>query len=130
MTLGKAYAKAKGLTSEANSTQRYNNERYALLGEPVVPMPSSEFSLRLDKKLDTLRALDSVSLSGSVDGMQNGKIHVAVLEQSYEKKLSQAPADRDSVAVLYDGSLIFSEDAEVKDGRFSVQFICMHTKFA
>lgn len=123
MTLGKAYAKAKGLTSEANSTQRYNNERYALLGEPVVPMPSSEFSLRLDKKLDTLRALDSVSLSGSVDGMQNGKIHVAVLEQSYEKKLSQAPADRDSVAVLYDGSLIFSEDAEVKDGRFSVQFI-------
>lgn len=122
-TLGRAYMQAKGLSESSNSSQRYNNERYALLGEPVVPMPNAGLSIQLDQKIDTIRALDSMNLSGSVKGISNGKLHISILEQSYEKKLSQEPSDNDSVSVLYDGSLIFSEDTEVKDGRFSIHFI-------
>ncbi len=122
-TLGKAFALAKGMTSSVSSGQRYNNERYVLLGEPVVPMPNGSLSVKIDQKIDTLRALDSMTLSGAVPGITSGKLHVAILEQGYEKKLSQEPANSDSIAVFYDGSLIYSEDVEIKDGRFSIDFI-------
>lgn len=122
-TLGWAVAMAKGLTSSNSNGQRRNNERYVLLGEPVVPMPNGALSVKLDRSVDTLRALDSVKLSGTVSGISGGKIHVALLEQPYEKKLSQEPSDADSVAVLYDGALIYSTDADVEGGRFSVDFI-------
>ena len=125
-TLGKAFATAKtmtGLGYQSSASQRYNNERYVLLGEPVVPMPNAALNVKLDQKVDTIRALDSMTLSGTVSGISNGSIHISILEQSYEKKLSQEPAERDSVAVLYDGSQIFSEEAEIKDGKFLVNFI-------
>ena len=125
-TLGRAYALAKGLTIQTSikpESQRYNNARYALFGEPVVPMPNAQLKIKLDQQVDTIRALDSMTLSGTVSGISDGKIHFSILEQSYEKMLSQSPSDRDSVSVLYDGSMIFSEDAEVKDGKFSLNFI-------
>ncbi|MFA6835367.1 MAG: FlgD immunoglobulin-like domain containing protein, partial [Fibrobacteraceae bacterium] len=112
-----------GLTGSSSRSQRYNNERYVLLGEPVVSMPNSSLDVSLDEQVDTLHALDSMTLSGSVSGLSKGSVHVAVLEQSYEKKLSKEPASSSLIPVLYDGSLIFSENAEVKDGRFSVSFI-------
>lgn len=125
-TLGKAYSMAKtmtGLGSKSSASQRYNNERYVLLGEPVVPMPNAALKVKLDQQVDTIRALDSMTLSGTVSGITNGSIHISMLEQSYEKKLSQEPSTREDVDVLYDGSLIFSEEAEVKDGKFLVNFI-------
>ena len=86
-------------------------------------MPNAQLKIKLDQQVDTIRALDSMTLSGTVSGISDGKIHFSILEQSYEKMLSQSPSDRDSVSVLYDGSMIFSEDAEVKDGKFSLNFI-------
>ncbi len=122
-TLGEAYRLSKSATLQQGKNQRKNNERYVLLGEPVVQMPSSGLSVKLDQEVDTIRALDSMKLSGSVGGISNGTLHLSILEQNYEKKLSEAPAREDSVAVLYDGAQIFSEDVEIRDGRFSVQFI-------
>lgn len=122
-TLGEAFREAKNATLYLGKSQRENNERYVLLGEPVVQMPISKLSVRLDQKIDTLRALDSMKISGTVGGISQGTLHVSILEQTYEKKLSEEPAREDSVAVLYDGAQIFSEDVDVKDGRFSVEFI-------
>ncbi len=122
-TLGEAYRLSKNATLLQGKSQRENNERYALLGEPVVQMPVAELSVKLDQKVDTIRALDSMELSGSVSGISSGTLHLSILEQSYEKKLSEAPARDDSVAVLYDGAQIFSEDVEIRDGKFSVSFI-------
>lgn len=122
-TLGDAYRLSKSSTLRQGRSQRTNNERYVLLGEPVVSMPAAELSLKLDQKIDTLRALDSLELSGTVEGISSGTVHLSVLEQTYEKKLSEAPAREDSVAVLYDGAQIFGEDAKIENGRFSVRFI-------
>lgn len=122
-TLGEAYRLSKSATLKQGKSQRQNNERYVLLGEPVVQMPRTELSVKLDQKVDTIRALDSMALSGSVGGISDGTLHLSILEQSYEKKLSEAPARDDSVAVLYDGAQIFSEDVEIRDGKFSVRFI-------
>ncbi len=122
-TLGEAYRLSKNATLLQGKSQRENNERYALLGEPVVQMPVAELSVKLDQKVDTIRALDSMELSGSVSGISSGTLHLSILEQSYEKKLSEAPARDDSVAVLYDGAQIFSEDVDIRDGKFSVSFI-------
>lgn len=122
-TLGEAYTLAKGASNSTSFSQRYNNERYVLLGEPVISMPSAGLSIDLDQKIDTIRALDSMKLSGTVSGISDGKIQVAIYEQSYEKNLSKEPASSDEVAVLYDGSQIFSEEAEVRNGRFSLSFI-------
>lgn len=122
-TLGEAYRLSKSATLLQGKSQRQNNERYVLLGEPVVQMPSSGLSVKLDQKVDTIRALDSMELSGSVAGISSGTLHLSILEQSYEKKLSEAPARDDSVAVLYDGAQIFSEDMDIRDGKFSVRFI-------
>ncbi len=122
-TLGEAYRLSKSATLRQGKSQRKNNERYTLLGEPVVQMPTSGLSVKLDQKVDTIRALDSMELSGSVGGISSGTLHLSILEQSYEKKLSEAPARDDSVTVLYDGAQIFSEDVDIRDGRFSVRFI-------
>lgn len=122
-TLGEAYRQAKAASNSTSFSQRYNNERYVLLGEPVISMPSGGLSVDLEQKIDTIRALDSMKLSGTVSGISDGKVQVSIFEQSYEKNLSREPALDEEIAVLYDGSQIFSEEAEVKNGKFELSFI-------
>jgi hypothetical protein len=84
---GDAYWDAKGRHKMSYSRQRYNNERYALLGEPVLSIPSSNFSVKLDQQLDTIQALDKIELSGTVSEMSSGKIYINVREGAYTKRL-------------------------------------------
>ncbi len=122
--LGTAFFNGKGRAKQSYSALRYNNERYALLGEPVLSMPVPKYKVRFDQKMDSLQALDKVKLSGTVHGIANGKIYLSVREGSKQKKLSQAPAyETDSVQVTYDGSLIYSETLPVRNGKFSTEFI-------
>ena len=122
-TIGNAFLDAKSIAGMEYSRQRYNNERYVLLGEPVIKMPSNELKIHLDTKLDTIRALDKVNLTGSVDGIDDGFINLVLREGRVEKRVDLQHPDEDSVDVFYDGALIYSEKVPVKSGRFATEFV-------
>lgn len=121
-TLGNAFLKSKSNVGMSYEKQRYNNERYVLLGEPVIKMPSSELKISLNNDLDTIKALDKVVLSGSVDGIEDGFVDLALREGRAYKKVD-LQVDDDSIEVFYDGALIYSEKVPVKSGKFSTEFI-------
>ncbi len=158
VTLGDAFLNAKKIRSademgdpRSFSGRRYNSERYVLFGEPVVMMPYQKGYIKLDSNLDTLKALDKVKLSGSVSGIENGKVHLSLRDGRYNKKLyvgyeianstdtvskdsvvrnyatekndSVIIIHKDTLAVSIDGALIYSEDVNVVNGRFNVEFI-------
>ena len=133
------------------SARRYNTERYVLFGEPVVMMPYEKGHVTLDTELDSIKALDRVKLSGSVSGITNGKIHLSLRDGRYNKKMfvgydmldrtdtvakdsvvrRYTSEKNDTATIIYkdtlmvpiDGALIYSEDVDIVDGRFSVEFI-------
>jgi hypothetical protein len=86
-------------------------------------MPSNELKIHLDTKLDTIRALDKVNLTGSVDGIDDGFINLVLREGRVEKRVDLQHPDEDSVDVFYDGALIYSEKVPVKSGRFATEFV-------
>lgn len=121
-TLGKALFDAKGTVTSTYNQDRYNNEKYVLIGEPVIKMPEAGLSVKLDQKLDTLKALDKVKLSGSVSGLQDGFIDL-VLSEGRTLKHMDLQVDDKFEDVSYDGTLIYSEEVPVKNGRFETEFI-------
>lgn len=121
--IGDAFIRGKGLAKKGYSFGRYNGERYVLLGEPVVSLPVEKFKIHLDQKIDSLLSLDKMTLSGTVDNAETGRIFLSVREGFKKKTLSYAPASEDSVEVSYAGGLIYSEEIPVQGGRFSTEFI-------
>lgn len=121
--IGDAFIRGKGLAFSSYSIDRYNNERYVILGEPVISMPVEKAKITFDTEIDSIQALDKMKISGSVDGVNNGKIYVSLQEGPRSKYLSYEPASSDSVLVRYEGSLIYSEVANVKNGKFALEFI-------
>ena len=110
------------------SIQRFNNERYVYLGEPVIRMPIAANKVVLEQKLDTVKALDKMKLSGTVTGMDNGFVNLALREGRVVKKLGVAIYNEntgveDSINVSFAGSLLYSEDVPVRNGRFETEFI-------
>lgn len=133
ITIGEAFMRAKNtnaeqLTSLNNASlyrQRYNNEHYVLIGEPVIKILSNGFKVTLDQKIDTLKALDKVKLSGSVSGMDNGVIELSMRESRRNKNLFLGDPEHpeDSLEVVYDGTLVYSEKVPVTGGRYETEFI-------
>ena len=124
MLIGDAYRTAKNSVGEGFSRQRYNNELYVLIGEPVIQMPKASMKIFFDSEVDTLKALDKVKLSGSVSGMKDGQIAISLREGKRNKKLFNGlTSSPDSVDVLYDGALIYSQKIPVKGGKFQTEFI-------
>ena len=121
-TIGMAMLKTKRAASMTYGRQRYNNERYVLLGEPVIRMPSSEWKIKLDETLDSIKALDRMKLSGTVEGMNDGFIDLVLREGRTNKRMNLQVGD-DSLDVFYDGGLIYSEKIPVKGGKFSTDFV-------
>ena len=121
--IGDAYIKGKGLARTTYSSQRYNNERYALLGEPVVSLPVQNKRIHLEQKIDSIKALDKMKISGSVEGIKEGSIYLSVREGKKEKQLSFAPASDDSIFVSYTGTLIYNEIIPLKNGKFETEFL-------
>ena len=121
-TIGMAMLKSKRAASRTYGRQRYNNERYVLLGEPVIRMPSSDRKVTLDGTLDSIKALDHMKLSGTVEGMNDGFVDLVLREGRTNKKMDLQVND-DSIDVFYDGGLIYSEKISVKGGKFSTDFV-------
>lgn len=128
VTIGEAFLKAKNAAGMEKS-YRYNTGHYVLFGEPVIMMPYGQGGITLDKEIDTLKALDKVKLSGTVKGVDNGKIQLSLREGRYKKKMymgfqnDSVPSVKDTLNVPFDGALIYSEEVDVTGGRFSVEFV-------
>ena len=129
ITIGDAFVNAKRVRRREESMlkyslQRYNNEHYLLFGEPVLQMLRDDFVVSLDQKIDTLKALDKMRLSGSVRGMSDGHIALSLRESGSEKRLYKGFAsDDDTLDVRYEGGLIYSEQVPVAGGRFETEFV-------
>ncbi|MBR4785229.1 MAG: hypothetical protein IK012_08260 [Fibrobacter sp.] len=134
ISVGDAFMQAKNMnTSKFQSknydNQRFNNEHYTLFGEPLIKMLKNGFDVTLDQKIDTLKALDKMKLSGSVKGMENGTIELSLRGgRSYKNmylgfQVNEKDATTDSIKVSYDGSLIYSEKIPVVGGRYKTEFV-------
>lgn len=132
ISIGEAFQRAKnmGSTTDSMTRQRYNNEHYVYIGEPVTKILKADFKVTLDQKIDTLRALDKVKLSGTVSGMNDGFIELSLRGGRDSLRLYQGfhepNADdetADTLNVLYDGTLIYSEKVPVVGGRYETEFI-------
>jgi Flagellar hook capping protein len=122
--LGDAFLKAKRDVPDYYTAERYNNEKYVLLGEPVLNMPMQSIELELSNVPDTIQALEKLTISGNASiGM--GLVRVQVLEGEKYRVLSQnlgnGTIHRDTIKVP--GSPIYSEELQVKSGVFSTEFI-------
>lgn len=116
------YGKKAGAGKAVYNSDRYNEERYTLFGEPVIPLPNFTGLVHLDRELDTLRALDKVVLSGTVDNIQDGYVDLMITEGRFSRRIS-LQVDEDSITIFNEGNLVFSEEVPVKNGRFETQFI-------
>lgn len=121
--IGDALVMTKRQFGREYSSHRYNAERYALLGEPVISLPSAKHKIKLDNPIKELKALDKMTLSGTVSGLENGFINFTLREGRQYKMVDLMNSSEDSVEVFYDGSLIYSEEVPVKNGHFSTDFV-------
>ncbi len=123
--IGWAFSRAKGMESSSYTGQRFNSEKYVLIGEPVlrIPMPNSQ--VQLTPEADTLQALQRVRLQGVVDNGGNGQYSLEVLAGA-EKRTLQEQIPNGSIRtnyVEYQGTVLHSQSGEYADGRFDVDFI-------
>lgn len=121
-TLGDVWRVSKSAVDRNFSDQRFNNERYVLMGEPVIKMPYNKLKVSLESKLDTVYALDKMTLSGTVSGLDDGYVDL-VMRESRQQKTVDLVVNDSVIDVSYDGSLIYSETVPVKMGRFTTEFV-------
>lgn len=123
-TLGEALLKAKATAGNNYSSRRYNDERYVLLGEPVITLPRGSLSVNFAQEVDTLQALQRVSISGTVSGAQQGMVHLQVRQGSRQRVLSERI---DTVIITetanMQGAVIYEERIPFTQGRFQTEFI-------
>lgn len=134
ITLGEAARRAKNaLPGDANRMS------FIFIGDPAVRLavPYSH-KVTIDSinglpaepsRQDTIGALDIVTLSGYIkkyggdyDPSFNGYAHVSVFDKESEVTTLCNDAGSTPFAFKYRSSLLFSGKAEVKDGRFTIQF--------
>jgi len=127
--LGEAILKAKLSASNNFSSQRYNNEKYVLLGEPILSMPKQDISLKLDSIPGVIQALQKLKISGTAS-VPSGKIRLQVLEGEKSRYLEQknckdsyANDFRCSATIKIPGNPIYSEELQIENRKFSTEFI-------
>jgi len=127
--LGDAILKAKSSVSNSFSSQRYNNEKYVLLGEPVLSMPRQEISLKLNSIPDTIQALQKLKISGTAS-VPSGKVRLQVLEGEKSRYLEQkickdnygdSPLCHANIKIP--GSPVYAEELQIENKNFSTEFI-------
>jgi len=122
--LGDAILKAKQSVSYSYSAERYNNEKYVLLGEPVLSMPRQEITLKLDSIPDIIQALQKLKITGKAS-VPTGAVRVQILEGERQKTLSQNLGNGTSYTtqIKIEGNPIYSEELQIKNGEFSTELI-------
>ena len=125
-TLGDAFFSAKGMGLSGYSWERYNSEKYVILGEPVLAMPHPSVRILLDSAPGTVQALQNLRISGKVlDGASAGKLQLQLLEGAQTRILSQDQGGGVMAhdTVQYPGLVVHSEVLGYQDGHFSTRFV-------
>jgi len=122
--LGEAILKAKKSVSSSYSDERYNNEKYVLLGEPVLSLPRQKISLNLNNAPDTIQALQKLKISGEAS-TETGVVRMQVLEGERQRTLSQDLKNGTAYTtqIKVTGSPIYSEELQIKNRKFETEFI-------
>jgi len=122
--LGDAILRAKQSASNSYTSERYNNEKYVLLGEPVLSLPRQEISLNLKNPPDTIQALQKLKITGTAS-VPTGTVLVQILEGEKQKTLSQNIGDGTfySAQIKVEGNPIYSEELQIKNGAFETELI-------
>ncbi len=113
-----------------------NNRKFVLMGDPFIALRFPRFWVRLDSfrtgsGSDTLKALDRVTLYGTVTNKVglplstfDGVVHVTVLDKPVDVEtwsLPLAPTTYTNYEVY-----LFRGEAPVRNGRFQVSFVLPH----
>jgi hypothetical protein len=103
--------------------ERYNNEKYVILGEPVLHLPRANATLQIDQNIDTLQALQKVTISGN-SSLTGAKIRLQVVEGEVSRLLlHRGKYSTDSMYMHTPGAPIHSEELNIEGGRFATEFI-------
>jgi hypothetical protein len=125
-TLGEVLAKVKYRSTLGYDSQRYNNEKYLLFGEPVLGFNAVQTNLRFTQAPDTLQALQKVVLEGEIPGAENesGKIYLQVFEGSKKRVYDEVFAGNEYYQeVEMRGNRIYAEVLDWENGEFKTEFI-------
>ncbi|MDR1811445.1 MAG: C25 family cysteine peptidase [Candidatus Fibromonas sp.] len=125
--LGDAIFKVKQSVDFTSTGQRYNNTKYVLLGEPVLSIPRRGISLELNDTpaLKTIQALQKLKISGEAS-VQTGRVRMQVLEGEKSRTLIEKNCNDEnycSASIKIPGNPIYSEELEIKNGKFETEFI-------
>ncbi len=119
MTAGEALMGAKNSAETSNS---YNDMKYALLGEPVLFLRKPALGVAFNQAPDTLRALDCSTLEGTVEGGSgSGFVNVKITAGS-QPKVYELPFDMKTQYVEKRGSILFERTVPYRDGRFKTEY--------
>ncbi|MDR3000074.1 MAG: C25 family cysteine peptidase [Fibromonadaceae bacterium] len=126
-SLGDAILRAKqsvATSPTSYNAERYNNEKYVLLGEPVLSMPRREITLGLIDPPDTIQALQKLKISGTAS-VQTGAVRMQILEGEKQRTLSQNLGNGNfyTTQIKVEGSPIYSEELQIRNGKFETEFI-------
>ncbi len=126
LLLGEALRKTKeSIAQTGNTADRWNAEKYILLGEPVLTIPKPRLEINFESLPDTIQALEKVQIRGQVTGAsKSGKIYLKVNEQAsirFYPGLNEGTFD--DVYVQQSGKTLYAEVLGFKNGEFSTEFI-------
>ncbi len=114
VTLGQAYREGKNEASDSNR----NDQKYALLGEPVLLIRRPKLNVALEASPDTLQALDCGEITGKVEGGSgNGFLNIKILGGDISKSYEQGQSADKRGSILFEGTVPYSQ------GRFSLDYL-------
>lgn len=123
--IGWAFAYAKGMTNSSYTGQRFNSEKYVLIGEPVLSIPLPNTKVEITPEVDTLQALQRVRLKGKVDQGGSGQYALEVLAGAEVRTLQeQVPNSKTRTNnVEFQGTMLHSQSGDYSNGNFDIDFI-------
>ncbi len=119
VTVGEAYREGKNETQDANR----NDQKYALLGEPVLLIRKPKVKVSLESTPDTLQALDCGAITGKVEGGSGrGFINLKILGGDIFKEYPQEGGITIQKANKR-GNILFEGTVPFENGRFSMDYL-------
>lgn len=110
-------------------TNRRNNEKYALFGDPAMRLCAPRYRAMIDDiNPDSIQALSKMQINGFIQDQNqrlsdyNGKILVRVLD-TRKAYVYESPSGVSSRTLFTEGNNIFRGIAKIENGGFNVQFI-------
>lgn len=112
-----------------SGSSRVNSEKFLLIGDPAMRIAVPRYQAVIDTvDPDTIQALSRMSINGHIETENgewadyNGKILLRVLD-SPKRKEYYTIKHNSRIVYEYPGNTIFRGNAEIRNGKFTVQYI-------